>query len=118
MTTRPEAPGPLKRRGPRPLLLHLTLAMLRSNVSRAMSPLWSADWRNSSAAAILQAVQDADRDGNPDASFPGAVLIETLEQDAALIEGIATYRRHPCHRTLPDPPTVWAEGGSRLLDYG
>jgi polyhydroxyalkanoate synthase subunit PhaC len=118
MTPRPEAPGPLRRRGPRPLLLHLTLAMLRSNVSRAMSPLWNADWRNSSAAAVLQSIQDAVRDGNPDAGFPEAVLMETLEQDAALIEGIAAYRRHPCHRTLAEPPAVWAEGDSRLLDYG
>jgi poly[(R)-3-hydroxyalkanoate] polymerase subunit PhaC len=118
MTTRPEAPGPLKRRGPRPLLLHLTLAMLRSNVSRATSPLWNADWRSSSAGAILQSIRDAVRGGNPDGSFPEAVLVETLEQDAALIEGIAAYRRHPSQRTLADPPSVWAEGESRLLDYG
>ncbi|PPQ34457.1 poly-beta-hydroxybutyrate polymerase [Rhodopila globiformis] len=118
MTPRPEVPGPLKRRGPRPLLLHLTLAMLRSNASRAMSPLWNADWRNSSVEAILRSVQDAVRDGNPDRGFPEAVLLETLEQDAALIEGIAAYRRHPGQRSLEDPPAVWAEGGSRLLDYG
>jgi poly(3-hydroxyalkanoate) synthetase len=46
------------------------------------------------------------------------VLQETLRQDAALIAGIAAYRRHPHRRTLPDPPTIWAEGGGRLLDYG
>jgi poly(3-hydroxyalkanoate) synthetase len=118
MTMRPEAPGPLKRRGPRPLLLHLTLAMLRSNVSRAMSPLWSADWPNSSAAAILRSIQSAIRDGDLDSGFPEAVMVETLEQDAALIEGIAAYRRHGSHRTLADPPAIWAEGGTRLLDYG
>lgn len=38
--------------------------------------------------------------------------------DAALLAGIAAYRRHPWQRTLEDPPCVWAEGGSRLLDYG
>ncbi len=32
-----DAPGPLLRRGPRPLLLHLTLAMLRSSASLAGS---------------------------------------------------------------------------------
>ncbi len=118
MTRRPEAPGPLMRRGPRPLLLHLTLAMLRSNVSRATSPLWSADWPTSNVAEILQSIQSAVRDGNLEASFPAEVWLETLEQDAALIEGIAAYRRHPWERTLADPPTVWAEGDSRLLDYG
>nr|WP_294523947.1 alpha/beta fold hydrolase [uncultured Rhodopila sp.] len=118
MTRRPEAPGPLMRRGPRPLLLHLTLAMLRSNVSRATSPLWNADWPTSNVAEILQSIQSAVRDGNLEASFPAEVWLETLEQDSALIEGIAAYRRHPWERTLADPPAVWAEGDSRLLDYG
>ncbi len=117
MTERPERPGPLMRRGPRPLLLHLTLAMLRSNVSRATSPLWNADWQTSSAAAILRSLQSAVRDGNHGNEFPQAVIEETLRQDAALIEGIAAYRRHPWHRTLRDPPEVWSEGSTRLLDY-
>jgi polyhydroxyalkanoate synthase subunit PhaC len=118
MTTRPEAPGPLKRRGPRPLLLHLTLAMLRSNVSRATSPLWSADWPNSNVAAILRTIQSAVRDGKLEGEFHTAVVTETVRQDAALIEGIAAYRAHPFHRTLIDPPALWSEGTTRLLDYG
>src|ERR1700749_4532733 len=117
MTDRTDRPGPLMRRGPRPLLLHLTLAMLRSNVSRATSPFWSGDWQSSSAAAILQSIQNAVH-GDQDAEFPTAVMAETLRQDAALIEGIAAYRRHPAHRTLEDPPTIWSEGGTRVLDYG
>ena len=66
VTQRADRPGPLMRRGPRPLLLHLTLAMLRSNVSRATSPTWNADWPNSSVAAILQSIQSAVRDGKHD----------------------------------------------------
>jgi poly(3-hydroxyalkanoate) synthetase len=50
--------------------------------------------------------------------FPREVLQETLRQDAALISGIAAYRRHPYARDLADPPAVWAEGETRLLDYG
>lgn len=106
------------RRGPRPLLLHLTLAMLRSNVSRGTSPLWNAGWPSSNAAAVLESIQQAVRDGSHEADFPAAVVAETLRQDAALIEGIAAYRRHPWQRSLDDPPTLWAEGGSRVLDYG
>jgi polyhydroxyalkanoate synthase len=122
MTTRADAPGPLMRRGPRPLLLHLTLAMLRSTVSGATSPLWNADWPNSpngssaSLAAIRQSIPNLG--ANHDAEFPAAVVAETIRQDAALIEGIAAYRRHPWRRTLIDPPTIWSEGGTRLLDYG
>ena len=38
--------------------------------------------------------------------------------DRAVLAGIAAYRRHPYYRTLADPPAIWAEGASRLLDYG
>ncbi len=38
--------------------------------------------------------------------------------DSALIRAIAAYRRHPWQRDLADPPVIWTEGGSRLLDYG
>jgi poly(3-hydroxyalkanoate) synthetase len=38
--------------------------------------------------------------------------------DAALLAGIAAYRRHGFARKLEDPPAIWSEGGSRLLDYG
>jgi hypothetical protein len=46
------------------------------------------------------------------------VLPENLWQDRALIGGIAAYRRHPWRRELADPPVLWSEGGSRLLDFG
>lgn len=122
MTTSADTPGPLMRRGPRPLLLHLTLAMLRSNVSRGTSLRWNTDWRMSSVAEVLQSIQKsvhaAARNDDRDGEFPAAVLAETLRQDAALIEGIAAYRRHDWRRTLTDPPSIWSEGSSRLLDYG
>lgn len=76
--TRPDAPGPLRRRGPRPLWLHLT-----------------------GMAAPPKDVQPV----------PGTI-------DPVLLAGIAAYRRHPYQRALLDPPTIWAEGDCRLLDYG
>src|ERR1700712_739278 len=130
MNERADRPGPLMRRGPRPLLLHLTFAMLRSNVSRATSPFWNTDWRNSRGAAILESIQraaqgqsaaqgqNAAQGGKSPSDFPSAVVAETMRQDAALIEGIAAYRRHPAYRTLEDPPCIWSEGSTRLLDYG
>jgi polyhydroxyalkanoate synthase len=36
----------------------------------------------------------------------------------ALAAGILTYRRHPYRRGPPDPPVLWREGTTRLLDYG
>ncbi len=104
-------PGPLLRRGPRPLLLHLTLAMLRSSGSVAASMRWNAGSPSSMAAARAAL-------GDSAADFPAAVLAEALRQDRALIAGIAAYRRHPWRRDLPDPPAIWQEGETRLLDYG
>ncbi len=96
---RPDRPGPFRRRGPRPLLMHLMPGMLQAPASGMMpspaygtaSPSWSA--------------------GPQAPPIPPAA-------DAALIAGIAAYRRHPWQRDLPDPPSLWQEGGARLLDYG
>ena len=87
MTDRPDAPAPMRRRGPRPLALHLGLTMKSAGFAAA-SP-------NSNVPPL-----------------PAGTI------DAALVRGIAAYRRHPYHRTLADPPVLWSEGGSRLLDYG
>jgi poly(3-hydroxyalkanoate) synthetase len=46
------------------------------------------------------------------------MLPEMLMPDPALLAGIAAYRRHPYTRTLTDPPAIWREGSTRLLDYG
>jgi polyhydroxyalkanoate synthase len=84
-----EAPGPMRRRGPRPLMLHLSLAMGKSPASPPGST--------------------TSNDGSPSSNH----LI-----DPVLLAGIAAYRKHPWQRTLPDPPCLWSEGDSRLLDYG
>jgi poly(3-hydroxyalkanoate) synthetase len=107
------------------LLLHLTLAMLRSTASLAASPSLNGGWPISTAGphprtdtARARATAIAAALGGDANAFPEAVLVETLRQDSALIAGIAAYRRHPWTRTLADPPAIWAEGDSRLLDFG
>ncbi|WP_245185471.1 alpha/beta fold hydrolase [Falsiroseomonas frigidaquae] len=62
------------------------------------------------AGAVAAANQPAE-------AFQAAVIRRLLRADRALLAGLAAYRRHPYSRTLPDPPVIWAEGGSRLLDY-
>ncbi|WP_291298884.1 alpha/beta fold hydrolase [Elioraea sp.] len=140
-------PGPLRRRGPRPLLLHLMLAGMRHGATPAAMlgamqaamthasssasstdstqssnawSTWSAPrWSSADAAARARRIQDGLAAAGADpTTLSGAVLAELLRQDAALIAGIAAYRRHPYTRTLADPPSLWAEGSSRLLDYG
>ncbi len=112
------APGPLNRRGPRPLLLHLTLAMLKSSASIAASPNLSGASMNWSEAAAERVQAIAEALAGRASGFPEAVFAEAMRQDRDLIAGIAAYRRHPWTRLLPDPPTIWQEGGSRLLDFG
>jgi polyhydroxyalkanoate synthase len=64
---------------------------------------------------VLRSIQNAVEGGTFD--FAKAVSDQALAQDSALIGGIAAYRRHPWHRDLEDPPHVWREGSSELLDY-
>lgn len=91
--------APIIRRGPRPLLLHLLLAGMPGTPGLAPfwngSMPWSGGWPSWSSAAGGQ----------------GGVA------PAELIAGVAAYRRHPWRREMAEPPVVWAEGGSRLLDY-
>jgi polyhydroxyalkanoate synthase len=35
-----------------------------------------------------------------------------------LAQGVLAYRRHPLRRPPDDPPVVWQEGSTRLLDFG
>ncbi|MFQ3622197.1 MAG: alpha/beta fold hydrolase [Acetobacteraceae bacterium] len=131
----PTPPGPLSRRGPRPLLLHLMLVALRqtalpaallATTSSSASSTGStrsngASWRWRSEQACLQAADLArrlDAAGHAPSDLAGPVLRALAAEDRALIAGIAAYRRHPWRRTLADPPVLWSEGGTRLLDYG
>ena len=109
---RPEAPAPLSRRGPRPLLLHLSLAWLKSSSSTAALLNWNNAWPISWPASPGQEPQA------PDPAKVQAALTDTLRADRALIAGIAAYRADRYVRAMRDPPTLWEEQESRLLDYG
>jgi polyhydroxyalkanoate synthase len=114
-----QALRPPLRQGPRPLGLHLStvLTALLSSPGglphlRNGSLPWrpglaerAADLRNLAAAADPDALRDAlDR--------------EVRRRIDRLLTGVERYRHHPYRRDLPDPPVVWTEGSSRLLDYG
>ena len=90
----------MRRRGPRPLLLHLP----------SLLPLIGGT-RSSSTFSPVSASLSAGWPSQVPAVPPEGI-------DAALIRGIAAYRRHPSTRTMPDPPVAWADGAARLLDYG
>ena len=128
------------RRGPRPLLLHLTLAMLKSHGLPDGSSSSNANSKIDPLAAGLVAMMGLPLLGlpilemlagakSPDLAGPGlanpgldgaagAAWPESFRSDAGLIAGIAAYRRHPWKRDMAEPPEIWAEGETRLLDYG
>jgi polyhydroxyalkanoate synthase len=123
-------PVPL-RQGPRPLALHLTSAMGAWLSSHAALPLLSAGllrWRPEFAvqgAALSLALRAASERNSAapdpavrDDAFAAAVDAELIRQAASFLDGLEAYRRHPYRRDLPDPPVIWREGTTRLLDYG
>ena len=102
--TRRDAPAPMLRRGPRPLLMHLTLNL----ASPPNSP---------SSAANSPGSDDVSSSSKPGAGAPSPAPAPA-RLDPALVAGIAAYRRHPYARDLPDPPVLWQDGASCLYDYG
>lgn len=56
--------------------------------------------------------------GHPPKAVERAVGREVRRRLDALVTGITRYRQHPYRRTLADPPAVWADGTTRLLDFG
>ncbi len=117
---------PPPRRGPRPLPLHLSLALTRSMTAAMALPSangwssWSSAWPLSSEGQEEQRRILAALAAGPHSpeQFRATVMRRLARQDRGLIAGIAAYRRHPWRRETPDPPTLWQEGGTRLLDYG
>ncbi len=126
MSLRPETPKPYSRRGPRPLLLHLSLAWMRSQASVAGSPSWNSVWP---AWSLEGDPKNRSQEGDqinwgqaasetPDPATLAALFEAATEHDRALIAGIAAYRAYDYSRDMPDPPAAWSESETRLLDYG
>lgn len=116
--------NPPPRLGPRPLPLHLMTAINGWSSSRGALPMLrdaSISWKPEVAARAaklqksLPAAPPAENEADP---FTNAVEAEIAARLAAFSAGVNAYRHHPYHRQLPDPPTLWASGTTRLLDYG
>lgn len=105
--------------GPRPLPLHLLTAALNYASSNAALPLLSnglLSWSptlGKSAAALQRDLASVD-----DAAFAAAVDREGRRRLGTFLSGIDRYRTHSYRRDLTYPPAVWAEGTTRLYDYG
>ena len=107
------------RLGPRPLPLHLMMALNLYTSSNAALPLLrngSLNWNPTLERAGAK-ILDALRSQRPD-NF--AARVERLSRDrlSAFMKGVQVYRDHSYRRNLEDPPVVWTKGSTRLLDYG
>ncbi|WP_431858929.1 alpha/beta fold hydrolase [Azospirillum sp.] len=112
-------PPPRMRQGPRPLGLHLSTAL----TALLSSPSGLQPWRSGSLPwkpALAEKAAELRRlaDGVDADALRDAVDREVRRRIDRLLTGVERYRRHPYRRDLPDPPVVWTEGSSRLLDYG
>ncbi|MEO0035295.1 MAG: hypothetical protein RLZZ501_1318 [Pseudomonadota bacterium] len=115
-------PPPIPPRpGPRPLPLHLAIQLAILSGSLAALPLWkhgSLPWKpplDQAAATLAARLAAAGTEAGP--AFARALAAEAAGRAEAFLAGIEAYRRHPYRRDLPDPPTAWRAGTTRLLDY-
>jgi polyhydroxyalkanoate synthase subunit PhaC len=107
------------RQGPRPLPLHLASAATLWMSSRAALPLlkdgllpWRPELRPA-ANALRQSLEPVAAE-----HFAAAVDRELRARGEGFLNGLERYRHHPYRRALADPPVLWQEGSTRVLDYG
>ncbi len=107
------------RMGPRPLALHLGTAAMTWLSSRGALPLLrsgSLPWKPElqlQASELQARLNDVD----PDA-FARTLDREVRDRLGRLLRAVERYRHHPYRRALADPPVLWQEGSTRLLDFG
>lgn len=105
--------------GPRPLPLHLAAAIASFGSSQAALPLLKSGW-----LAWRPELRTAGKDLERQLAAVGiealaaAVDAELRTRADRFLAGIAGYRDHPYRRELAEPPAIWQDGTTRLLDYG
>lgn len=116
--TQPSTAG-RPRLGPRPLPLHLALAMWQVTSSSVALPISNGGWSGwkPQLADRAQALRRDLASAEPEA-LGRAVIAEGLRRLARLLSGIEQYRRHPWRRDVTDPPPCWREGSTVVRDYG
>ena len=107
------------RLGPRPLPLHLGMALSGWMSSLAALPparRGSLRWKYvpaAQAAALEKALAETD----PEA-LARALGAEAAGRIGRFLAGIDGYRAHPYRRRLEDPPVLWQAGTTRVLAFG
>ena len=80
------------------------------------------DFRWDGAALVLRHLRETslgqlERMAADPTTDPDALGALAAEVDGVLT-GLARYQRHPYRHTVPRAPVLWAQGSTRVLDYG
>ncbi len=107
------------RSGPRPLGYHLGTVLATYLSSLGALPLLrngSLPWKPALEARAADLARDV-RAAEPK-KLAAALEREVRARTDRFLTGVEAYRHHPYRRALHDPPSIWVEGTTRLLDYG
>ena len=107
------------RLGPRPLPLHLGMALsgwLSSLAALPPARSGSLNWRHA-VPAEAAALQEALARTDPEA-LARALGAEAAGRIGRFLKGIDGYRAHPYRRRLEEPPVLWQSGTTRVLAFG
>jgi len=109
----------LARQGPRPVSLHMAMAMWTWTGSVAALPLAQKalmPWMpklGAEAARLTAALETADP-----TALASAVQEEAGDRATAFLGAIEAYRAHPYTRDVVDPAPIMEVGAAALRDYG
>ena len=107
------------RLGPRPLPLHLGMALsgwLSSLAALPPARNGSLNWRHAAPAEATALQADLART-DPEA-LARALGVEAATRIGRFLAGIEGYRAHPYRRRLVDPPVLWQSGTTRVVAFG
>ncbi|TAN52791.1 MAG: alpha/beta fold hydrolase, partial [Rhodospirillales bacterium] len=101
--------------GPKPMMLHLAVQMasLLGSIGALPHLKNASPFLKGPFSSLAPALESA----NP-AALERAVRAEAERQIKEFQNGIAAWQAHPYRRRLSDPPVLWAEGTTRLQDFG
>lgn len=111
-------PNPGQRLGPRPLGLHLAAAQATWRRSTLAWASWSSGSPNWSPPPEPIAALAGELAETPPETFAAALETAIARRGGEFLAAVTAYRRHPYRRALNDPPVLWHDGSSRLLDFG
>lgn len=121
-TDRRLRPRPLPLQILQPLLIWLSLPAAWPSLSSSW-PNLNGNWPNlhplrQKLHRLLEPQRAALQQPDAAAALQRAITATAIERARQHIAAIRLYQLHPACRTAPEPPAIWQEGSTRLLDYG